>query len=138
MKYRPKFFILPELVSKSIYDEYGFGAWDLLDEKLVRTLDDLRKFLGVPITINNWHIGGKRQQSGYRGKDSTVGNSSSQHRYGRAFDMLVQGIDSKKVRSMIIGSQQLFPHIHRMEDDVSWVHIDSHPMYGNKIHLFKP
>jgi hypothetical protein len=85
-----KNFYLDEFVPRSIYKKYGFKSIWFLDPRLIDLAQGIRDFLGVPVTINNWMTGGRRQYSGYRPPRSSVGAYYSQHKFGRALDIKVK------------------------------------------------
>lgn len=139
---KAKHFKLYELIPKATYEDFGEFAWHFLDERAVSTLDEIRDFFGVPVTVNNWKWGGKLQYRGLRTdayylEQYSAGNfhgtysefistRNSQHRFGRAFDFDVQGLAADSVRAALIDTkkQGLFQHLTRMELTTSWIHID--------------
>ncbi|KFA99388.1 D-Ala-D-Ala carboxypeptidase family metallohydrolase [Vibrio sp. ER1A] len=127
--YIPKHFKPQEFVSPSIYSKRGVKSLELMDERILRTIDDLRVNLGKPITVNNWLWNGQRKQSGYRDQsfystDSEYASSLSQHKYGRALDFLVKGMSAPDVRRHILENKHLYPYITFIEVDIEWCHID--------------
>ena len=139
--YEPKFFKLEELVPPDVFTLQGEKAWLTLDDRLLLALDALRYEFG-PIIINTWHNPklwfkfGKRSQSGLRTalhyKDNLeFKNSASQHKYGRAADMLFVDIKVNHVRNIILTEPDRFPMIHGVEMDVPWLHVDC----GNRRHI---
>ena len=139
--YKPKFFILEELVPPDVFTLQGDKAWLSLDDRLLLALDALRYEFG-PIIINTWHNPklwfkfGKRSQSGLRTesfyKDNLeFKNSASQHKYGRAADMLFVDSIVDRVRDTILNEPDRFPVIHGVELDVPWLHVDC----GNRRHI---
>ena len=119
-------FELYELVDKATYERIGDAAWALFNPNALIALDDLRDFLGVPLTVNNWMKGGDRQYSGYRPPECPIGAKLSQHRLGNAFDALPKDMTAEDARQMILADQDnpLVSLITRLEADVSWVHFD--------------
>lgn len=102
-------------------------------------IDLIREFFDVPIIVNNWKFGGSFENRGYRDPYTSVGAKLSQHKFCRAIDFHSPIIPATSIRKEILVNENLFPHIHRMERRVNWVHIDSHPDYIDKrIYLFKP
>lgn len=123
--YQCKHFIIEELVPPHVYEERGRKAWELLDERMLRTIDAIRDHFGVSCTINNWKWGGNRKWSGLRTAESPYYSPYSQHTFGRAFDMLVGDLDAEEVRQEILKHrEEKFPHISGMELNISWLHID--------------
>ncbi len=139
--YKPKFFKLEELVPPDVFALQGEKAWLAFDDRLLLTLDALRYEFG-PIIINTWHSTalrfkyGKRSQLGLRTATfyrdiSTFENSASQHKYGRAADMLFVEATVDRVRDTILNEPDRFPMIHGVEMDVPWLHVDC----GNRRHI---
>ncbi len=119
-----KHFDIFELVPEAIYNNRGQKAWELLDDRLLITIDALRAHLGTAI-INDYKFGGRRQWSGLRTPDSPWYSPTSQHSFGRAVDIIFKDITAEEARKEIIRQREkLFPHITAMELNVTWVHID--------------
>ena len=139
--YIPAHFSIEELVPPLVYEQRGERAWQLLDDRLLMTIDAMRDRFGAMV-INTWHSKklqkyfGYRQYSGLR----TVGfymdvygddrgyekyfNSYSQHKYGRAFDALFAQYEAEEVRRIVREEQGRFPYLRAMENNVSWFHGD--------------
>lgn len=125
MTYECEYFQIQELVPKSVYEDRGERAWQLLDDRLLRQLDLIRLRFG-PTVINNWHRGGDRQWSGLRTNDSPYGSEYSQHRFGRAADCLFLEAPVEEVRQAILSEPDNpeFRFIGSVELDTSWLHFD--------------
>lgn len=139
MIYRPKHFKLQELIPPDIYQQRGEAAWELLDARLLITLDALRDELGA-LTVNNWHLGGTYKESGLRSMESTTGASWSQHRFGRAADCKFV-ITPSETRDYIIANQSLFPYLTTMENvdaTPTWLHIDVRNNPSAEIRIVNP
>lgn len=140
--YRPRYFILQELVDPTLFEEHGENCWALLDMSLVRDIDNLRQAFGVPITINDWHRGGRFKESGLRRSDTKTGAALSMHKQGKGFDLKVAKPSSaSKLHSYILTNQKFYPAIRRMEaigSTPGWVHVDSKPHKSKQIRVFKP
>lgn len=141
------YFSIKELVCKHVYERYGEGAAMFLDEKLIETLNVIREqILCAPMTVNNWHTGGNFTQRGLRcnicelvkNKTDAGRLYLSAHMLGKAVDCTVKGMTAQEARRLIIEKQELLPYPIRLEDGVSWLHID---LYDNgkkeKVYLFK-
>lgn len=136
MIYKPRFFTLRELFPRPMLEKFSEDfLWSLMDEGLLTDIDTLRLYLDKPIYINYNGM----QCRGFR--DCNVcrdaGAPYSAHRFGQAVDLNVEGVESEDVRQFILDNQDLFPHIKRMEKDVSWVHIDTRDTGLNEIYLFE-
>lgn len=123
--YRCRFFQVHELVPKSVFQQYGERAWQLLDDRLLVTLDNLRNLHGS-ITINNYYWDGDRQWSGLRTSDSPYYSPYSQHSFGRAADCLFKNTTVDAVRNDIINNPDKaeYKYINAVELQVSWLHFD--------------
>jgi hypothetical protein len=146
--YIPKYFSVKELVSRHIYEknmargrspEWMFST--LLDERLLKTIDILRDQFG-PMTINDWYLpNGSTHYRGFRSPGCSVGADLSQHRFGRAADIIPRDVSAKDIRDDIINQQNIpdFKYIGGLEMDVLWLHVDvrARDAQGN-IRLFYP
>lgn len=121
--YRCRWFGIEELVPRAVCEALGERAWWLLDDLALVTLDALRARYGVA-TVNNWALGGGRENAGLRVAGSGVGARFSQHLFGRAFDVVFRGVEAAEVRADVLANPALWPHIHAIEDGVSWFHFD--------------
>ena len=121
--YKPEHFIIQELVPREVYEERGTKAWELIDNRLLITLDQLRDEYG-PIIVNNWHTGGDREWSGLRTPDSPYYRPYSQHTFGRAADCLFDKVTVERVRRDILNDKDMFPCITSVELNTSWLHFD--------------
>lgn len=122
------YFSIKELVGKRTYKKYEQRAWRFLDYRLLYALLIIRTNLGLSITVNY----GNKQQRGLRTivqqmvknffyKDKLY---ISAHLLGKAVDFDVKGMTAREVRNWIINNKDLFPFKIRLENNVSWVHLD--------------
>ena len=136
-KLKSKYFKIHELVPKKMYIRYGEDAWRYVDRELIADLDRLKEvFSKGKMTINNYHWDGDRQWSGIRTPESKYYNYGSQHSYGRAFDIVFSEYTAKEVRRYILDHQDEFIGITRMEDGVSWLHMDKANTSSDSVELF--
>jgi len=135
--YKCEHFIIEELVPPKVYDDRGHKAWELMDERMLITLDNLRDRYGS-MTINNWKWGGDRQWSGLRTPDSPYYSPYSQHTFGRAADCIFKDVTAEEVRQDILNNRDHddFELIESIELDVSWLHFDVRNC--NRIKAFSP
>ena len=140
-----KYFSIQELVCKHVYDRFGEKAWQFLDTELLHTMLVIRQKLNKPITVNNWAAGGTFSQRSIRCnlcqivKDKTKANTlyMSSHINGAGIDFDVKGMTAQAVRNWIIANQVLLPYPIRLEDKVTWVHLDIYDLLnGHKVNLF--
>ena len=134
--YRPKHFIVQELVPPEVYESFGDRSWLVLDTRAVITLDQLREHFG-PCHVNDWHRNGNLKNRGFRPSDCTVGAHYSQHRFGRAFDCTFN-VSAEVARQYILENRDKFPFLCRLEDEVSWLHFDLADHGDDGIQVFKP
>lgn len=134
-----QYFDIQELVCKHVYTKFGQVAWSFFDERLLETLLVIREKLGKPIYVNNWQVGGNLTQRGLRCNVCVLVSEKtalekvymSTHIQGNGIDFDVQGMSAAEVRGWIIKNQILLPYPVRLEDNVSWVHLDMRT-YGEK------
>jgi hypothetical protein len=122
-------FFLDEFIDPSTYAARGARSIELMDMRIILAVQYIRDHLG-PVTVNNWVNGGKRRLSGLRPHNTTTGARWSQHKYGRAIDMQVQGKTPAEVHQFIMDNERLFIEkqwittIEELEDTPTWTHID--------------
>lgn len=123
--YKCSHFRIQELVPPKVFEARGEKAWELIDERVLITLDRLRERYG-PITVNNWHAGKEREWSGLRTPDSPYFSAASQHTFGRAADCIFHRTDAESVRHNLLADQDdpAFELITSIELGVSWFHFD--------------
>lgn len=144
--YKCKHFKIQELVSKQVFEKYGEKAWEFFDDRFLKTIDWLRDVLQKPILINTWHQKGISQQQGFRSNlERFVVNKTeegalycTQHMFGRAADMEIMGMTADEFRKWAVKNADQFPYPVWIEDNVSWVHIDTRQSDKQKVYLFKP
>ena len=135
--YKCQYFAIHELVPPQVFKDRGEAGWDLLDDRLLMTLDWLRERYG-PMIVNNWHLGEEREWSGLRTPDSPYYRRDSQHTFGRAADCLLTRTTAEKVREDILANPNdpEFRLITSIEEDTSWLHFDTRNC--ERIKRFKP
>lgn len=135
--YTCKHFSIKELVPKHVYKSRKDKAWLCFDDRALETLDALREKFGKA-TVNNWAWGGNRNWSGLRTPRSPYGTMYSQHRYGRAFDVIFAEVAAEEAREYVLSNPDEFPHIKGIELGVSWFHFDVGNRWGDGIQTFTP
>lgn len=134
--YIPEHFKMQELVPPDVFADRGELSITLLDERVLRTLDQLRKSFGICV-VNNWHtVGGNYCESGLRTPYSKNYSATSQHTFGRAMDCKFKNHTAAEVRKEVISNRILYPWITFMEDEVTWFHFDVRN--ANRIELWSP
>lgn len=140
MNYRPKHYVIQELVPPEIYRERGDASWELLDGAMLVTADALRDYFG-PIIINNWHTGGPLSECGFCSSGSNVHAKLSQHKFGRANDSHPVKVTPQEMHAAILKNRDKFPYITVMEDieyTKGWVHFDTRNIIAPEIVIVKP
>lgn len=138
-----KYFKINELVGGRTYRSHKERAWRFLDYRLLYALLVIREGIGKSITVNS----GRRQQRGLRTiaqqmvKNKVYKNQLyiSAHLLGKAVDFHVKGMTAQEVRNWIVQNENLFPFKIRLEDRVSWVHLDViYEEKNPKVYQFQP
>lgn len=126
------YFSIKELVCPDVYKRHGESAWHFFDPRLLDVLLWIRKYMSLPIYVNNWDMGGNLTQRGLRCNlcqlvaDKTKKGTLylSAHQMGQAVDFDVKGWSAEAVRQWLNSVQAELPHKIRLEKDVTWVHLD--------------
>ena len=123
--YKCTHFIIEELVPPQVFKDRKQKAWQLLDDRMLITLDRLREKYGS-MTVNNWKWGGDREWSGLRTADSPYFSKYSQHSFGRAADVIFKTVTAEQVRQDMLANpdDEVFEYINSIELGVSWLHFD--------------
>lgn len=131
--YTPKFFETREFVPKQVYAVRGEKSLQLMDDRILITSDQCRTQFGRAV-INTWFFWNdkapawigrtSRNWSGLRIKGCPYGSQFSQHRHGRAFDMLFEEVTAQEAREYILANPDKFPYITSLEKGVGWLHVD--------------
>lgn len=126
--YVPRHFVPQEFLPRQIYEQLErdgtlWKAWLLIDERLLRFYDAARERFGV-LTINNWHAGGTRNESGLRLPGMATFKPTSQHSFGRAGDGISPSLSGEDMRRYILDHPDEFPTLHAIEIGTSWLHAD--------------
>lgn len=125
MDYIPKFFQPYELVPEATYKllkNRPWVIWQLFDERVLYSADRIRKRYGKMIA-NTWYLGGRHQYRGWRPARCTIGAVYSQHRFGRAIDLVPVEVTAEAIRQDIKNGEN-FRYITSIEDGVLWLHFD--------------
>lgn len=138
-----QYFTIQELVPSSIYSAYGERSWMFLDREAVEMLNQIREFIGVPITVNNWATGGTYELSGFRPPDTSIGGKLSQHKFGRAFDLKFRNMTAADAHRRIRDDADKFMSfgLTTIEDIAftpTWVHIDCRITGQTDLLIVKP
>ena len=135
-----KYFNLSELVCPHILEKYKDNSWMFLTTQILHTLLVLRiEIINKPLIINT----SSAKQRGMRCnmcpmvKEKTTVYESA-HCNGTGFDITVVGMSAEELRNKIKEHHHKLPYPIRLEEDVTWLHIDCYdPCNGKKINTFK-
>ena len=125
MSYIPKYFKIEEVTSPDICDPLDANQWFLFDDRILWTADRIRSRYGK-IVCNTWLWNGQHTFRGFRPWSCQVGSKRSQHKLGRALDLIPIEVTVDELRNEIIANpiREEFKFITAIESDVSWLHID--------------
>lgn len=128
MDYIPKYFQPYEVVPKEIYDSFNNQGklgqvWWLFDPRILLVADRIRTRYGKMVA-NTWWYGGTNHYRGFRPAGCKVGATWSQHRYGRALDLVPTETSVEEIRHDIITNGENFGFITCVEVGVPWLHVD--------------
>ncbi len=135
-----EWFLLPELVCPHTFRKWGEKAWQFLDTDALRVLLALRcDILQVPLICN----GQGHTQRGLRcnicdipaGKTRQGVQYLSAHTMGKAFDLTSPAMSAADMRRQIDAKADLLPCNIRVEDGVTWLHVDTFDT-GQKVYHF--
>lgn len=138
-----KYFNIKELVCPHVYEKFGERAWIFLDTMALCLLLVLhRDILKVPLVCNTKTL----TQRGLRCnlcdiiKKKTADGKAylSPHSLGKAWDLSSPAMSAEEMRLKIAENVDLLPCKVRIEQDVTWLHIDTYDeMQTAKIKYFK-
>ena len=126
MDYIPKYFQPYELLK-----DKPWIIWQLFDPRVLYTGDKIRQFYGKMIA-NTWYWDGVHQYRGWRPGDCEIGAKYSQHKFGRALDLVPAEVTAKEIRQDIKLRKRgnIFQYITCIEDGVGWLHFDTRNYKG--------
>jgi hypothetical protein len=150
--YKPRHFTLKELTCPHVFSKFGEVAWQFFDDKMLMTIDLIRDQLG-PIYVNNWDFDKKMRdltgmslfdERGFRCiqcslvKDAIAQNRLyvSPHMTGQGVDFDVKGMLASEVRKWLKENSLILPYPIRLENAVTWVHLDTRDAGKGKIYTF--
>jgi len=121
-------FIIQEFVSPRIWETWKENSIWFINPDMILFAQWLKEQTGSTVTINDWAFGGGYQFSGLRPFDCKTGAKMSQHRFGNAIDIKVEGWDAEDLRNLIRENWK-FLHdkfgLTTMEKDTpTWLHVD--------------
>lgn len=138
-----RYFKIQELVCPHVFAKYGEISWRFLSTLYLHTLLVLRtKILKVPLVCNTKML----TQRGLRCNLCDIVQEKtdadivylSAHHLGIGGDLSSPEMTAEEMRQKIEEKQDLLPYPVRIEDDVTWLHIDCYDMDNPyKITFFK-
>jgi len=134
MDYIPKHFQSYEVVPREVHKAFEavnqiYKIWWLFDPRILKAADRIRERYGR-MTCNDWFWGGKNHYRGWRPPGCNVGAKYSQHRFGRALDLIPSEVTAEDIRRDIKAGEDFGNSVTCVEDDVSWLHIDCRNYQG--------
>jgi hypothetical protein len=143
------YFALPDLVCPDTFKTFGLKAWQFLRTDYLHTLLIVRRdILKSPMICNNFFSGGKTYtQRGLRCNLCEIVKEKSDqgkiylsaHLTGCAGDFNVVGMTSVQARHLIIDNIDKLPYPIRMEDGMTWLHLDTYDSGNSEPYtLFTP
>jgi hypothetical protein len=134
------YFQVSELVCGHTFSRWGERSWQFLDTDYLAALLVIRRdILQLPMTCNT----SSATQRGLRCNVCELvkekkKNYLSSHILGKAGDFTVKGLTAEQARERIIQNAHLLPCNIRLEDKVTWLHMDVLPQFDIKerVYLF--
>jgi len=124
MIYILRHFSVQELVPPHVYADRGEKAIELLDNRLLILVDELREEFGA-CTINDWAWGGEFKESGFRTIESKYYSPYSQHSLGRAADLKFKNVSAPEVQAYLLDHHHKFKYLTFLElGTPTWTHVD--------------
>lgn len=139
-----EYFFLDEFIPPEIYSVRGSKSIALMDNRIIEGVTLLRKYANVPFTVNNWAVGGNRDESGLRLPNTRTGAKWSQHKYGRAVDIVPRGMTVRQLFAILKAHEDEFVSkclITTVEDvnvTLSWLHVDCRYTGMNELLIVRP
>lgn len=138
-----KHFKLESFIPPDLIKVFGQNSVEFLDPVLISLADFVCDFFRANVTINNWSSGGNLSLRGFRPPDTTTGAKYSQHKFGRAMDINVEGKTPVEVYDIILANEKQFMNagLTVMEDSrfcPTWTHIDIRYTGNDFIRIVKP
>ena len=129
-----KYFTIQELVCPHVYKQFGEDSWKFLSTELLHTIYMVRHvILKVPMYIN----GGNYSQRGLRCNLCSLVKAKtkpylSAHVTGNGIDFTCKEYTAEQIRQKIKENYDVLPYNIRLEENVSWCHIDVYDEGNNK------
>lgn len=135
-----QYFNIRELVCNHVYERFRDISWMFLSTPLLETLLVLRtQIIKLPMLVNT----GTMRQRGLRCNMCPLVSQKnyayvSAHVTGNGVDFTCTGKSAEELRALIKANADKLPYNVRLEEGVTWVHIDVYDnQFKNKITTFK-
>lgn len=127
MDYIPKWFEPYELVPRATYELFEkrnelYKIWWLFDPRILLVGDRIRKRYGKMVA-NTWWWEGRHEYRGWRPPNCPIGAELSQHKFGRAEDLVPIECTAVEIREDIKTGEN-FGYVTCIEQDIRWLHVD--------------
>lgn len=143
-----QYFAICDLVCPDVYLKFGERAWQFFSTTYLHSLLVVRRdILKAPMICNNYtKTSGTFKQRGLRCnlcalvREKTNADTIylSAHTTGEAGDFDVVGMTAVQARHLIIDNIDQLPYPIRLEDGVTWLHLDTYDSGNNQPYsLFK-
>ncbi len=130
------YFTTKELVPPEVFKQRGESARQLMDSRIIDSMNQLRDWIGKPMIVNSEKLG--RVASGLRVPSSPHYSPTSQHSKGKAIDSICHGVAPQVFHKEILENPGKYPHIRFIEIDVGWLHIDCRGNEGDECRVWSP
>ncbi len=137
-------FFLDEVIPPEIYSVRKAASIELMDSRILTGLQKLRTYAGVPFTVNNWATGGPRHESGLRLANTRTGAKWSQHKYGRAIDIVPRGMTVRQLFNILKAHEDEFVSngwittVENVDATLTWLHVDCRYTGMDKLRIVNP
>jgi hypothetical protein len=129
-------FYLDEFIPPEIYSVRGASSIELLDIRIIAGVQFIREKAeakygsGVSFTVNNWFNKGTRHESGLRLPNTRTGAKWSQHKYGRAVDIVPKGLSVAQLFEIVKENERylldsgFITTVENIAFTKTWLHVD--------------
>jgi hypothetical protein len=137
-----KNFDLKEYTHPEIYKIFGDKSVIYINPQLFKLVQEIRNRWGKPITINNWHTGGRFINSGLRDYKNPLGKlNRSRHYYGLCADLKTS--DIKGLQQHVADNADYYHNFGlRVIEDFkytkTWLHISVENTGLDKVRYIRP
>jgi len=135
-------FSLQEFIDKDTYRRFGDSSIWFIDQRVILIAQLIRDRFGKGVTINNKSY----NMSGFRPPQTKVGAKLSQHRFGRAGDFKILGMENNgadEMREDIIQNFEIYKKvglttIEHGDFSKTWLHADVRKVNQDTLKIVNP